>query len=227
MIRTLLSACWLCCAVHCAAAAEPPLPAVLPAPRSVTQLDGGFTLDAATVVCPEQGLEPLADYLSDYLGLASDAARAGEGALVLRTEPRLGAEAYELRILPGRIEIAGGDRGGVFCGIQTLFQLLPPEVYARRCPLPVRLACREVKDAPRYAYRGMMLDVARTWIGPEPLRRYIDLMAYHKINKLHLHLADDEGWRIEILSHPELTEIGGFRGGDSPVRPVYGKWDEK
>ena len=227
MIRTLLSACWLCCAVHCAAAAEPPLSAVLPAPRSVTQLDGGFTLDAATVVCPEQGLEPLADYLSDYLGLATDAARAGEGALVLRTEPRLGAEAYELRILPGRIEIAGGDRGGVFCGIQTLFQLLPPEVYTRRCPLPVRLACREVKDAPRYAYRGMMLDVARTWIGPEPLRRYIDLMAYHKINKLHLHLADDEGWRIEILSHPELTEIGGFRGGDSPVRPVYGKWEEK
>ena len=103
MIRTLLSACWLCCAVHCAAAAEPPLSAVLPAPRSVTQLDGGFTLDAATVVCPEQGLEPLADYLSDYLGLATDAARAGEGALVLRTEPRLGAYAYELRILPGRI----------------------------------------------------------------------------------------------------------------------------
>ena len=93
---------------------------------------------------------------------------------------------------------------------------------ARAARLP-----REVKDAPRYAYRGMMLDVARTWIGPEPLRRCIDLMAYHKINKLHLHLADDEGWRIEILSHPELTEIGGFRGGDSPVRPpVYGKWEE-
>ena len=73
----------------------------------------------------------------------------------------------------------------------------------------------------------MMLDVARTWIGVDGVKRYIDLLSYHGINKLHLHLSDDEGWRIEIRSHPELTEIGGFRGGDSPVRPVYGKWDEK
>ena len=73
----------------------------------------------------------------------------------------------------------------------------------------------------------MMLDVARTWVDAPHVKRYIDLLSYHNINKLHLHLSDDEGWRIEIRSHPELTEIGGFRGGDSPVRPIYGKWDEK
>ena len=73
----------------------------------------------------------------------------------------------------------------------------------------------------------MMLDVARTWMEPAALKRYVDLLSYHGINKLHLHLSDDEGWRIEIRSHPELAAVGGFRGGDSPVRPVYGKWDEK
>ena len=84
-----------------------------------------------------------------------------------------------------------------------------------------------IVDIPRFAYRGMMLDVARTWMEPAALKRYVDLLSYHGINKLHLHLSDDEGWRIEIRSHPELAAVGGFRGGDSPVRPVYGKWDEK
>ncbi len=73
----------------------------------------------------------------------------------------------------------------------------------------------------------MMLDVARTWVGMEGIKRFINLLGYHNINKLHLHLSDDEGWRIEIKSHPELTQIGGFRGGDSPIRAVYGKWSEK
>jgi len=72
-----------------------------------------------------------------------------------------------------------------------------------------------------------MLDVCRTWITKEAIKEYIDLLAYHKINKLRLHLTDDEAWRIEIKSHPELATIGGFRGGDSPIWPRYGKWSEK
>ena len=145
----------------------------------------------------------------------------------LATDSTLAGEAFRLDVRPAGIEIAGGGYGGVFNGIQALFRLLPPEVYSDTCPKRMTLADTTIVDAPRFAYRGMMLDVTRTWIGADALKRYINLLSYHNINKLHLHLSDDEGWRIEIRSHPELTEIGGFRGGDSPVRAVYGKWGEK
>ncbi len=199
-----------------------------PAPAHRTDLGGEFLLTRATLVTYEQGLEALADYLRSYLPLAGASEQyASDAALVLALDPSLGEEAYRLDILPDHIAIEGGAYGGVFNGIQQLFRLLPPEVYARTCALPLRLPTLHIEDAPRFAYRGMMLDVARTWMDAPHVKRYIDLLSYHNINKLHLHLSDDEGWRIEIRSHPELTEIGGFRGGDSPVRPIYGKWDEK
>lgn len=199
-----------------------------PLPARQTTLPGVYRISAGTQLSYETPLSPLAEYLREYInvGKASDSMSADD-AIVLSTDPTLGSEAYILAVKPQRIEITGGDYGGVFNGIQTLFRLLPPEVYAKACPLPAEVACTRIDDAPRFAYRGMMLDVARTWIGTTGVKRYIDLLAYHGINKLHLHLSDDEGWRIEIRSHPELTEIGGFRGGDSPVRPVYGKWNEK
>lgn len=202
--------------------------AAQPAPARRTDLAGEFRLTPTTLITCTQGLEPLADYLCEYLPLAGSSIRfASDNALVLALDPSLGEEAYRLDIANDHILIEGGAYGGVFNGIQQLFRLLPPEVYARRCQLPLRLPALHIEDAPRFAYRGMMLDVARTWVDAPHVKRYIDLLSYHNINKLHLHLSDDEGWRIEILSHPELTEIGGFRGGDSPVRPIYGKWDEK
>ena len=199
-----------------------------PLPARQTTLPGTYRISAGTQLSYETPLAPLAGYLREYInvGKASDSMSADD-AIVLTTDPTLGSEAYTLAVKPQRIEITGGDYGGVFNGIQALLRLLPPEVYAKACPLPVEVACTRIDDAPRFAYRGMMLDVARTWIGVDGVKRYINLLSYHGINKLQLHLSDDEGWRIEIRSHPELTEIGGFRGGDSPVRPVYGKWDEK
>ena len=199
-----------------------------PLPARQTTLPGTYRISVGTQLSYETPLAPLAGYLREYtnVGKASDSMSADD-AIVLTTDPTLGREAYTLAVKPQRIEITGGDYGGVFNGIQALLRLLPPKVYAKACPLPVEVACTRIDDAPRFAYRGMMLDVARTWIGVDGVKRYIDLLSYHGINKLHLHLSDDEGWRIEIRSHPELTEIGGFRGGDSPVRPVYGKWDEK
>ena len=211
-----------------AAAFYPPLWAkILPTPLAVRNLGGSFELDSATVIVCDTSLEPLARYLGRRLGVSVDATRSSGSPLVLRLAEGHAAEGYVLRILADRIEIEASDYGGAFNGVQTLLQLLPPGVYAGEAVLPVRLACREVTDAPRYRYRGMHLDVARTWQDADAVKRYIELLSYHKINKLHLHLTDDEGWRIEILSHPELAEVGGFRGGDSPVRPVYGKWNEK
>ena len=199
-----------------------------PSPARQAFYEGACRISPRTMLCYETPLAPLAAYLREYINVetASDSMSADD-AIVLSTDPTLGGEAFRLTVLPQRIEIAGGSYGGVFNGVQALFRLLPAEIYAKNCPLPVEIACTKVEDAPRFPYRGMMLDVARTWIDAAGVKRYIDLLSYHGINKLHLHLSDDEGWRIEIRSHPELTEIGGFRGGDSPVRPVYGKWDEK
>ena len=199
-----------------------------PSPARQAFYEGACRISSRTMLCYETPLAPLAAYLREYINVetASDSMSADD-AIVLSTDPTLGGEAFRLTVLPQRIEIAGGSYGGVFNGVQALFRLLPAEIYAKNRPLPVEIACTKVEDAPRFPYRGMMLDVARTWIDAAGVKRYIDLLSYHGINKLHLHLSDDEGWRIEIRSHPELTEIGGFRGGDSPVRPVYGKWDEK
>lgn len=201
---------------------------VVPTPAHDRPLDGTFRLDLRTGISCRPELAPWGLYLAERLGLACDTTRTPDRAVVLSLAEGYPEEGYALRIRPSHVEIEAGDRGGLFNGIQTLLQLLPPEVYTDAGPTyPVQLACREIVDAPRYPYRGMHLDVARTWMEPEAVKRYIDLLSYHKINKLHLHLTDDEGWRIEIRSHPELATVGGFRGGDSPVRPVYGKWDEK
>lgn len=201
---------------------------IIPTPRSDTPQPGHFVLDEKTVISHDDELTPLAGYLSQYLPLASGRhASPTRHCIALSLDDALPSEGYQLTIRPERIELTGGSYAGAFNAVQSLLQLLPAEVYAGRCPLPVELACRTIVDAPAYAYRGMHLDVARTWMDGARLKRMIDLLALHKINKLHLHLADDEGWRIEILSHPELAEIGGFRGGDSPVASVYGKWGEK
>ena len=201
-----------------------------PAPKKTTPRAGHFTFGPGTTVAADSGLQPLARYAAEYLGCEVRNGVAGNGAVVLTLDAADGGnpEAYRLDITPEYIRIGGSTYGGVFNGVQQLFRLLPPEVYARKgVAAGTQVACAEIEDAPRFTYRGMMLDVARTWIDEAKVKRYIDLFSYHNINKLHLHLSDDEGWRIEIKSHPELTEIGGFRGGDSPVRPVYGEWSEK
>ena len=198
-----------------------------PSPARQAFYEGACRISSRTMLCYETPLAPLAAYPREYINVetASDSMSADD-AIVLSTDPTLGGEAFRLTVLPQRIEIAGGSYGGVFNGVQALFRLLPAEIYAKNCPLPVEIACTKVEDAPRFPYRGMMLDVARTWIDAAGVKRYIDLLSYHGINKLHLHLSDDEGWRIEIRSHPVLTALAGVRRGASPVRPVDGNWDE-
>ncbi|MCM1300731.1 MAG: beta-N-acetylhexosaminidase [Bacteroides cellulosilyticus] len=182
---------------------------------------------SSRIICTSE-LKPVSEYLAQYLPAPSATKVPDTNAVIrLAIDTALANEAFRLEIQPTDVSVTGGGYGGVFNGVQALFRLMPPEIYAKQRPARIELPDTVLADAPRFAYRGMMLDVARTWQGLDAVRRFIDLLAYHRINKLHLHLADDEGWRIEIKSHPELTEIGGFRGGDSPVRAVYGKWDEK
>lgn len=206
-----------------AAAASP----IIPQPAAYRPCDGKFTIEASTrIACPPE-LDRLASYLAEYLPLGIERSTAGDkSGIVLRLDETLDGEAYSLSVAEEGIVVSGGTYAGAFNGVETLLQLLPAEVYSR-IELPVDVACCRIDDAPQYAYRGFMLDVCRTWIDKDKVKHYITIIAHHKINKLHIHLSDDEAWRIEIKSHPELAEIGGFRGGDSPIWPRYGKWNER
>jgi len=121
-----------------------------------------------------------------------------------------GAEGYELTITDSLVELTAAAPAGLFYGAQTIRQLLPPLVeYTAAYPRPLFLPVGRIVDAPRYEWRGAMLDVARHFLPPEDVKRFIDLMVPYKLNRLHIHLADDQGWRIEIPGWPLLTEVGG------------------
>lgn len=194
---------------------------LLPAPVSVELLGGEWLYNpCARVVCDES----VADYVGEYF--AGGFAPAG---MVLRLNPALGlpAEGYQLEVRKEGVLLQGVDRAGVLNGFHTLLQLFPAEVYGgnftRTCAIP----CVRIVDYPAYPYRGQHLDVARTFIPIEEIREFISHLAHHKLNHLHLHLTDDEGWRVEILSHPELTEVGAWRGVGSPIKAVYGAFEER
>ena len=198
---------------------------IIPQPRSVEEGSGVFTLDRrATLVCDKE-LDEAASYLLEYLPLRRTTSKSGTVKLLL--DKALKSEEYRLSIDDQGVEIRGGAYGGVFNGLQTLLQLMPSEIYTKAAKLPISLKHIVVNDAPRYDYRGFLLDVARTYMPLNEVKRAIDYMAFVKLNKLHFHLVDNPAWRIEIKSHPELAKVGGWRGGDSPIHPVYGSFDKK
>lgn len=212
---------------------------IVPKPVSVEKGSGVFVLTPDTWInftSPE--ITPLADYLADYLTgcrktqsiQAYNSFSRRNDQIYLEIDDRMDVpdEGYRLSVTANRVRICGKDYGGLFNGIQTFLQLLPPEVYAKDCRnFYWQVEGVIIEDYPRFGYRGVMLDVARTFVPKDELLRFIDNISLHKINKLHLHLTDDEGWRVEIKSYPELTATGAFRGGDSPVRPIYGAWDRR
>lgn len=206
--------------------AEMAMPEVIPTPQNITVGEGVLSiLSNAEITFSEPSLCAAAEYLASYLTLEF---REGSGGVIhLTYDAVLPREAYGLMVDESGIRISGGEYGGVINGITTLLQLLPSEVYEGALSFPVQLPLCDIKDAPRYAYRGFMLDVCRTWMSKEMIMEYVDLLAHHKINTLRLHLTDDEAWRIEIESHPELAQEGGFRGGDAKIWPRYGKWSER
>lgn len=203
--------------------------AVIPQPQSLKYTDGEFVVKPSTTIafsCEE--LRPLAVYMLDYLAVKSVAKEApAENYISVELQSGMTKDAYRLTVTQSGVRIVAGDYGGAFYGVQTLWQMMPSDIYTKRMKLPVRVAGCQVEDAPQFAYRGFMLDVARTWVTTENMKLYIDRLSHHKINKLHWHLCDDQGWRVEIKAYPRLTEEGGYRGGSSPVHPMYGKWHER
>ena len=177
---------------------------MIPQPLSVAGAPGEFRLGPQTPLLAEEGLAGL----GHLLGLH----RTGPGGLRLRLDPALAAEGYTLAVEPGGIDLAGGSAAGVFYGVQTLRQLLPAAVLRRGAAgATAGLPCGRIEDRPRYAWRGVLLDVARHFMPLSDVLRFIDLMAFHKLNVLHLHLTDDQGWRVEVPGRPRLVEVGAWR----------------
>lgn len=128
---------------------------------------------------------------------------------------QLGAEGYQLAINKKAAYIRAATPAGLFYGTQTLLQLLPPEIFSANVVTNVdwRSPCVQIEDWPRFEWRGLMLDVSRHFFTKQEVEQLLDAMALHKINTFHWHLADDQGWRIEIKQYPKLTSVGAWRSG--------------
>jgi hexosaminidase len=197
---------------------------LIPSPVAATATDGTFALTSTTQIYVEPAddeLMALGQLLAEQLRPATGfeipvLAVAGDrpvGQIFLTTagaDPALGAEGYELTIAPDAATLRAPQPAGLFYGIQTLRQLLPPAIESDTVETAAwELPAGTIRDQPRFEWRGAMLDVARHFFGVADVKRYIDLLAYYKLNRLHLHLSDDQGWRIEIASWPKLTTHGG------------------
>ena len=200
---------------------------IVPQPQKIEKRNGAFNILTTTKITHYPSLRSQAERLAGFLPLEVREYNATEnGNIVLCENKNLAPETYRVKVGEEGIVIEGGSAAGVHNGVETLLQLLPSSVYSHELPFPVAVGYCDVEDAPHFAYRGFMLDVCRTWMEVDEVKKFIENLAHHKINKLHLHLSDDEGWRIEIKSHPDLCGVGGFRGVGSPVAARYGKWSE-
>ncbi|NQV32228.1 MAG: family 20 glycosylhydrolase [Phycisphaeraceae bacterium] len=210
---------------------------LVPQPTRVDPQKGVFTLDGNTrIICTRQ-CQAEASWLKSHLthvtGLdlaLSTGKRARRNAIQLTIDPSLDMktdEGYTLTVKASRVDIRATGKAGIFYGIQTLRQLLPVDTSARTAArADWAVPCVEITDQPSYPWRAMMLDVSRYFFDKDYVKRYLDIMASHKLNVLHLHLVDDPGWRVAISKYPKLTEVGAFRGkGEKRYGGYYTKDD--
>jgi hexosaminidase len=199
--------------------------AVIPVPHSVAFSGGApFVLRPDTTISVPPGNEEAARVardLSAWIGTSAGpepprvetTGSTEQGRIRLVHRGSLTGESYELDIAAGGITIAAGGGAGFFYGVQTLRQLLPPAIEYKAARADenrvLEAPAARITDRPRFEWRGAMLDVSRHFLSVDEVKRFIDLMALHKLNRLHLHLSDDQGWRIEISSWPNLTAYGG------------------
>jgi hexosaminidase len=208
---------------------------VIPLPAEVLPGSGAFTVDSTTVLRVGRGhghghgdsnsdsdAEAAARYLAELwartngltLRIASGRAEtaAATPSIEFRRRSGFAAEAYELQVAPQRITVSATSAAGLFYGAVTLWQLLPPGGNKGEIP------AQTIRDAPAYPWRGLMLDSARHFQPPSFIRSMIDWMAWHKLNVLHWHLTDDQGWRLEIRKYPRLTSVGAWRTDPNGTR---------
>lgn len=197
---------------------------IIPRPAQLLEQPGSFSVNAATtILIPNAPAEvrELADQLVQavhqingqrltiQIGENPDTPVKNQIQWAIRPDSTLGAEGYRLAITPQNIRLEASEPRGLFYALQSLLQLLPVPAVAQT-PVVEIFAC-QIQDSPRYAYRGLHLDVSRHFFSVAFIKKYIDQMARYKFNQFHWHLTDDQGWRIEIKKYPRLTEVGAQR----------------
>jgi hexosaminidase len=208
------------------------LTALIPKPVSVDPAEGSFMLSAGAIIYVDPAtseLTAIGQYLADKLNPATGykitvaplSGTPAKGSIVLTTnsaDATLGDEGYQLAVTPDQVTLRAPKPAGLFWGSQTIRQLLPPRIESASIQSASwTLPTGTIRDYPRFAWRGAMLDVARHFFGVTDVEHYIDLLAYYKLNRFHLHLTDDQGWRLAIDGWPKLTTEGGSTavGGDA------------
>ena len=195
---------------------------LIPIPSSVTAADGWFTLTADTKIVVQNNDSTsmdVAQFLAESLRRATGYPFPVQGddrsnnvirLAIAESDPTSNNESYTLTVTPDVVALRASTANGLFYGVQTIRQLLPPEIDSNIVRNgPWQIAAGTIDDTPRFGWRGAMLDVSRHFFTVADVKRYIDLIAYYKMNRLHLHLSDDQGWRIVISAWPNLTSISG------------------
>ncbi|GAA3647182.1 beta-N-acetylhexosaminidase [Flavivirga jejuensis] len=188
---------------------------IIPKPTALEMSNGRFLIDESTKISGDSKLENEGHYLSDLLSKATGVSvpfgkgESTEGTIILKLDAAIeNNEGYTLSVSYNQIIISGKTTQGVFYGIQTLQQLMSSSTNKTD---ELTIPAVTINDSPRYVYRGMHLDVARHFFPVEFVKKYIDLIAMHKMNTFHWHLTEDQGWRIEIKKYPKLTSVGSIR----------------
>src|SRR5215831_17691143 len=187
---------------------------IIPQPAHLTKKEGSFIITKNTsLIIPDGQDMKTAEFLNDYLKKfygfeLSVKKEAAKNSILIKTKlSGADKDAYTFESNRNEISITGATYAGSFYGMQTLIQLLPVQKSSS-----LKIPAVSIQDEPRFAYRGMLLDVGRYFYPVEFVKKYIDFIALHKMNYFHWHLTDDPGWRIEIKKYPNLTKVGAWRG---------------
>jgi hexosaminidase len=241
-IKSAFAGIFLCLWAATAAATDTNSLAIIPWPQKVTLHAGVFKLTPDIGIYVDSTSRETAKSLADRLRQSTGyplkihtnffLSMAIKGGILLTTRDantNLGAEGYELAAAPDSVVIRAPTQAGLFYGVQTLFQLLPPEVFSTNPASNVdwQMPCVQIEDWPRFKWRGLLLDVSRHFYNKAEVETLLDAMALHKLNVFHWHLTDDQGWRIEIKKYPKLTQVGAWRAGvgfgfDPKTTTAYG-----
>ena len=199
---------------------------LIPLPQKIEQRDGAFQITDTTRVYVNSGSRVTGNYLAEKLRPSTgyplkvstkffDSAAITDGILLTtkNANTNLGPEGYELTVASNSVVIRAPTQAGLFYGVQTLLQLLPPKIFSTNLVgnATWQIPCVQIEDWPRFTWRGFMLDVSRHFFTKPEVKVLLDAMAMQKMNVFHWHLTDDHGWRIEIKKYPKLTEIGAWR----------------
>ncbi|AFL80586.1 N-acetyl-beta-hexosaminidase [Aequorivita sublithincola DSM 14238] len=190
---------------------------LIPKPQSIELKTGTFTIDKKTTIYFESEFEIAGNFLNDFLqngaGFSLKKASEKKADIIFKNDASQPSEGYFLDISDSKIVIKASDASGAFYAVQTLRQLLPPQLEAKDSTKEQSFTVPQlmITDFPKFQYRGMHLDVSRHFFDKEFVKKYIANLALLKMNRFHWHLTDDQGWRIEIKKYPELTKKGAFR----------------